>query len=591
MVLGTSNTAVTWSINPPVGTMSSAGLYTAPSSILTSQTVTVTAQSAADPTKSASGVVSLQITSTSGSFTYYVDSANGSDSNPGTLAKPWQTIAKVNSTELMPGQSVGFASGGVWRETLAPGQSGTAASPIAFGAYGSGPAPIISGATTVTSWTACSTNGTSAGVSCPSNVWLASYGSTPLAGMVFINGIQGTPVASLVALTAPGEWYYAGGTLSIYATTDPNTSIIEVGTSRIPISLYAQNYVTLTGLSVGKSNASGVFLNNVSHIDLNRVSSTYNYIRGVDNAGTSGDISSYVTVENGTFSNNGTSGIEFHGGGGPGRYGQLTNFTIQNNLVSGNGWQSTYTIYTSGIKVWGSYGNPPTNNDFTIQKNIVSNTSSADGTGQGVGIWADEMGTGVLIQNNTVYNNAGSGIMVEHHSGTMVAYNVSYNNAPSWLLGVLWPQIYVARGAISSSIFNNTCYGGAVGIAVEDLSQLLPVTNNIVTNNIVSGYSSLAFRAQHGGENAGTGAGNVYTYNSFGSQTANFIEWGHGVFESTYAAFDIGYQNATHSLTTDPLLSNPAAGDFVLQPGSPAIGAGLYIAGVSTSVPPNIGAQ
>ncbi len=61
-VLGTSNTAVTWSINPPVGTISSAGLYTAPSSILTSQTVTVTAQSVAAPAKSASGVVSLQAT-------------------------------------------------------------------------------------------------------------------------------------------------------------------------------------------------------------------------------------------------------------------------------------------------------------------------------------------------------------------------------------------------------------------------------------------------------------------------------------------------------------------------------------------------
>ena len=59
-VLGTSNAAVTWSINPSVGTISSAGLYKAPSSILTSQTVTVTARSVADPTKSASEVVSLQ---------------------------------------------------------------------------------------------------------------------------------------------------------------------------------------------------------------------------------------------------------------------------------------------------------------------------------------------------------------------------------------------------------------------------------------------------------------------------------------------------------------------------------------------------
>jgi hypothetical protein len=135
-VLGTSNTAVTWSINPSVGTISSAGPYTAPSSFLTSQTVTVTAQSVAAPTKSASATISL--TPPTGTFTYYVDSVNGSDSNPGNQAAPWKTIAKVNSTTLTPGQSVGFARGGVWRELLAPGQSGTTGNPITFAAYGTG---------------------------------------------------------------------------------------------------------------------------------------------------------------------------------------------------------------------------------------------------------------------------------------------------------------------------------------------------------------------------------------------------------------------------------------------------------------------
>ena len=56
---GSGNTAVTWSINPSVGTITSTGLYTAPAAIASAQTVTVTATSVADPTKSASGSVSL----------------------------------------------------------------------------------------------------------------------------------------------------------------------------------------------------------------------------------------------------------------------------------------------------------------------------------------------------------------------------------------------------------------------------------------------------------------------------------------------------------------------------------------------------
>ena len=61
-VLNTNNTAVTWSISPAgVGTITASGLYTAPASIASSQSVTITATSEADPTKSASAVVQITI--------------------------------------------------------------------------------------------------------------------------------------------------------------------------------------------------------------------------------------------------------------------------------------------------------------------------------------------------------------------------------------------------------------------------------------------------------------------------------------------------------------------------------------------------
>jgi trimeric autotransporter adhesin len=50
---------VTWTRAPNLGTISAAGLYTAPAIITTSQTVTVTATSVADPTKSATAAVTL----------------------------------------------------------------------------------------------------------------------------------------------------------------------------------------------------------------------------------------------------------------------------------------------------------------------------------------------------------------------------------------------------------------------------------------------------------------------------------------------------------------------------------------------------
>ena len=58
-VTGSGNASVTWSISPTSGSVSSSGLYTAPSSVSVSQNVTVTATSVADPTKSGSAVVTL----------------------------------------------------------------------------------------------------------------------------------------------------------------------------------------------------------------------------------------------------------------------------------------------------------------------------------------------------------------------------------------------------------------------------------------------------------------------------------------------------------------------------------------------------
>ena len=58
-VLGASNQAVTWSLSPSVGSISSSGVYTAPGSITSSQTITITATSVSDPSQSARALVSL----------------------------------------------------------------------------------------------------------------------------------------------------------------------------------------------------------------------------------------------------------------------------------------------------------------------------------------------------------------------------------------------------------------------------------------------------------------------------------------------------------------------------------------------------
>ena len=83
----------------------------------------------------------VPFSSAGGSPTTYYVSASGSDSNPGTQAAPWRTIAKVNSASLSPGDTVLFQGGQTFSDTtLMPPVSGTSSAPISFGSYGTGAA-------------------------------------------------------------------------------------------------------------------------------------------------------------------------------------------------------------------------------------------------------------------------------------------------------------------------------------------------------------------------------------------------------------------------------------------------------------------
>jgi hypothetical protein len=90
---------------------------------------------------------------------YYI-SAAGNDANNGTSqATPWKTISKLNSswTPINAGDSILFRRGDTFIGPLIVGKSGTSTAKFNFGAYGTGAKPIITGFSTVSSWTLVST--------------------------------------------------------------------------------------------------------------------------------------------------------------------------------------------------------------------------------------------------------------------------------------------------------------------------------------------------------------------------------------------------------------------------------------------------
>jgi hypothetical protein len=94
------------------------------------------------------GILSLSpglVTAAKGApTTYFVDCEQGIDSNAGTSAgSSWKTLDKINALTLAPGDSVLLKRGTRCQGVLRPQGSGRPGEPIALGAYGNGPLPVV----------------------------------------------------------------------------------------------------------------------------------------------------------------------------------------------------------------------------------------------------------------------------------------------------------------------------------------------------------------------------------------------------------------------------------------------------------------
>lgn len=112
---------------------------------------------------------------------FYVDSASGSDTNSGSQASPWKTLARLSKAGLTTGQAVFLRCGEVWRESLSLGAT-QFADGISFGSYGTECAtskPRILGS-----------DNFSGGWTKSGNVWSRKVtAGTPKIGRLFINGV------------------------------------------------------------------------------------------------------------------------------------------------------------------------------------------------------------------------------------------------------------------------------------------------------------------------------------------------------------------------------------------------------------------
>jgi hypothetical protein len=391
-----------------------------------------------------------------------VDSVGGSDSNPGTLAAPWKTVAKVDAISLSPGQSVGFKAGGTWREILTPSTTGgTSGNPITFTSYGTGALPSL---TAFAMWSG---------------------------GFVTVNGLR-----------------FTGNTSSGYPTESSGIQLRNV------------NNLTFTDCQIDTNASSGIGIG----------SGSYN-----------------ILISGGSIFGNGTNASTDGGGIGIGNDGAASHdIVIQGVHIYANDVASSFG---------GNITVAPTSTN-QLPYNILI-TDCVLENDQQVGLQV--LGGVVTATYNIISGNTYFGIDIDAiQPTTFNAYNNTiYNN------GTFAISVYPTGSGTGTVTFeNNLLSMNDSSAAWDDVGWFSPAVSFTSDYNIV--YNTMASSPRW--------------YNS-------------STYYLSLALWRDHSSQDAHSMASNPLLTSPASGDFTLQPGSPAIGRGLYIPGVSASNPPNIGAK
>jgi uncharacterized repeat protein (TIGR02059 family) len=447
--------------------------------------------------------------------TYYVSSA-GSDAANGTAAStPWATLSKVNGFSFVAGDNILFNRGNTFYGTLKINSSGTSASRITFGAYGSGANPVISGFTTISGWTnygggiyskvvsgqsainMVTVDGINTGIGQypDAGTWL-SYESSSI-GSITDNQLTGSPdwLGAQTEVVIRKEGYVVDRspiTGHSGATITYNSSNNAGGAGHAGWGYFMVNDIrTLTTL--------GEWFYNTS------TSTFYMYFGSVDpttkvvKVATLNSVvvcaQSYITFDNINFQGANTNGLDFNNS----NYAKITNcemgFTGISALLPGVNCTVDYSYLhdTNGSGINQTYsGFTMTNSRL---ENVVQNLgswSSYDGKGYGI----INFGNDILIQYNIFRHIGGDGVFLPGSNVTIDknffddCCNRTFDQAAIYMTGnntnrVISNNIVInTLGSLTGVSGSWTIWTTVEGIYLDEPTSGVIVSGNTVANSI-----------------------------------------------------------------------------------------------------------
>jgi hypothetical protein len=520
-VTGSASSGVTWQVNnanggtAATGTITPEGVFTAPTILPSPASVTVTAVSVADQRVSDTATITLVAQLPSGT-TYYV-ATTGSDTNPGTAARPFRTIQHA-ARVAVAGDTV-LVRAGVYKELLEPPQSGNGTQGyITFSSYPGETATI---------------DGT--GLAVPQGQWgLVTLSN---ASYIVVQGFELRNYKTASVNDVPiGVYVFGAGSnvqivnnhihnIETLASTNPNLC----GSNALGMAVY--------GSSAPASISSLVISGN----ELDDLKTGCSETMSID-----GNVNGFAVTSNLVHDNDniGIDAIGFEKVSPNPAYDQTRNGEIRGNTVynitSYNNPDYGKQYAADGIYVDGG-------TSITIEQNLVHNVDL------GIELASEHKGhvtSSVIARNNVIYADNANGISIGGYSG-----------------GV--------GGTDSCTIVNNTLYGNDTRNTGSGEFQIqFHATNNVFENNIADATRQGLLVNSFAASTSAPAMLNYNLYNSSLGAAKSIWVW-NGHTDKGFAAYQAGSSQDADSIFANPLfdsVTNPPLLD--VQAGSPAIGAG-----------------
>jgi parallel beta-helix repeat protein len=351
---------------------------------------------------------------------------------------------------------------------------------------------------------------------------------------------QTLQVASGTYTEAPSVGHSGTATSPIVVTAAPQASVTITGGSN-GMKISSRSWVTVQGFTVTQTTGAGVYVSYSSNVTVSNMTVTQ----------TPGGNGIYVTQSSAitvagnhvSYAGQPTSGYTWQG---------IALNATNNSLAVGN--QADHNTDAGIALINGATG--------IEVKNNVTFANARQYTRAAAGI--DVRASGNTIDGNVSYSNEDSGIQFYNGGGNLAYNNVCYNNGDHGIDDLNSPNQVI----VANTVYGNTTSGiNLEGTAGTTASSGGTVANNVSVDNALNSFGTKGnVRVD---ANSTTGTNIDYDLVNLDSAGTAFT-WGNTRYPSLAALQSATGQEA-HGLEADPLFRYPAAADFRLAEGSPAI--------------------